>query len=212
MWTILFVILAIIVVILIWGAFANAAKEAEWHPSSKGNQTKIENDNRLTVFESDGGWKFSCAMNRPDSEAYFSDPFETQQEAMRASVDFANDRNTSERTKREKSREKHDQMAFEAAKNAQSFFEATNSEVAEMHSQNKFLLKDLRPLRKKIGRYRSRLIDATVVLKSEYLDDEADEALDIASDLKELENHTIDLIKWKEAKSDNPPPNMPEIS
>jgi hypothetical protein len=47
-----------------------------WHASENGNPTLLINGSRVTVFESDGGWKFCIATPTDgDDDPYFSDPY-----------------------------------------------------------------------------------------------------------------------------------------
>ncbi|KQU96778.1 hypothetical protein ASD00_18170 [Ensifer sp. Root31] len=51
----------------------------EWGASEKGNPTQIYHGKHVTVFESDGGWKFTIGDPNDRREPYFSEPYETVQ-------------------------------------------------------------------------------------------------------------------------------------
>lgn len=54
-----------------------ASKEQDWQPSENGNPVRIVGRTRLTVFQSDGGWKY-CIADVEKDDPYFSDPYQTE--------------------------------------------------------------------------------------------------------------------------------------
>lgn len=55
----------------------------DWVRSERGNLTATIGNRRVTVFASDGGWKYVFADNtRDDDDAYFSDPYATESMAQ----------------------------------------------------------------------------------------------------------------------------------
>lgn len=54
-----------------------------WHWSSGGNPQIVYRGTRVTIFESDGGWKFCLADDaKEDDDPHFSEAYETQDAAM----------------------------------------------------------------------------------------------------------------------------------
>lgn len=54
----------------------------KWHKSENGNPTGIHEGFRVTVFPSDGGWKYVLARaDRDEAEPFFSEPYETVEAA-----------------------------------------------------------------------------------------------------------------------------------
>lgn len=87
----------LIVLIAIIGAAIVAARHragdghgGKWQSSNRGNPTTIVSGTRVTVFPSDGGWKYVVSDERAgdDDEPEFSDPFETQEQAKHEAFAF----------------------------------------------------------------------------------------------------------------------------
>ncbi len=50
----------------------------QWQMSENGNPMMLFGQTRVTVFESDGGWKYCIADIEEDDDPHFSDPYESQ--------------------------------------------------------------------------------------------------------------------------------------
>lgn len=54
---------------------------AHWQTSERGNAMMIYGSRRLTVFPSDGGWKYCIATGENDDDPFFSDPYRSEDHA-----------------------------------------------------------------------------------------------------------------------------------
>lgn len=57
------------------------ANRALWQASDRGNAMMVYGRKRLTVFPSDGGWKYCIAKGEHDEDPYFSDPYQSEEQA-----------------------------------------------------------------------------------------------------------------------------------
>lgn len=99
-WIFLFAIGAIGAVI--WSAIRGAG----WRTSSGGNQTRLYKGSRITVFESDGGWKYCIADPDDRTPPYFSDPYSSQEAATHEAMVFMDGGESRYQTKRESRQQK----------------------------------------------------------------------------------------------------------
>jgi hypothetical protein len=96
----------------------DATRRSQWVSSESGNPTTTYQGWRLTVFESDGGWKYCIADHNDRREPEFSEPYETKDIAMEEGqrrIDGRNPRNQSlpeARRALRRQREKEQQYTF----------------------------------------------------------------------------------------------------
>lgn len=84
------VLLGALAALLVIAIFFRRRAEGQWRTSSRGNATTIISGHRVTVFQSDGGWKY-CIADPADGEApYYSEVFETEDTARQEAVAHAN--------------------------------------------------------------------------------------------------------------------------
>ena len=87
---------------IVWLSIRGAA----WRTSMTGNKTRIYKGSRVTVFESDGGWKYCIADPHDRDPPYFSDPYPSQEAAIHeamAAMDGARSKYLTKRETREQS-------------------------------------------------------------------------------------------------------------
>ncbi|MDK1494124.1 hypothetical protein QN219_29565 [Sinorhizobium sp. 7-81] len=62
---------------------------AHWQTSDRGNPMILYGGQRLTVFPSDGGWKYCIAKGENDDDPYFSDPYRSEEHAKNEALAHA---------------------------------------------------------------------------------------------------------------------------
>lgn len=84
---------------IIWQAMKSSG--GGWSTSTNGNPTRIYRGSRVTVFPSDGGWKFCIADPDDDDDPYFSDPYSTLEAAKHEAIALIDGTGSKFSTKRE---------------------------------------------------------------------------------------------------------------
>lgn len=193
---------------VIWSAIRGAG----WRTSSSGNQTRLYKGSRVTVFESDGGWKYCIADPDDRTPPYFSDPYPSQEAATHEAMVFMDGGESRYQTKREIREAELEARSIEAAASAPAFCAEVYREVEEFHQSGKFTLTKLRPLKKKVSREIEALKNSYQHLYSEGNQLQADDIWAIRKKLQLLDQHLEELITWHQsgAKSERgSPPAIP---
>lgn len=83
------VLVGALAALLVIGLLFRRRAEGRWRTSSRGNATTTISGARVTVFESDGGWKYCLADPTEGGAPYYSQVFETQDAAKGAAIAHA---------------------------------------------------------------------------------------------------------------------------
>lgn len=81
------VLVAAAVAYFLYEKYLKQPPSDKWVISENGNYTTLINGRRLTVFESDGGYKFCCAIGDED-DPYFSDVYDEFSSAQHEALAF----------------------------------------------------------------------------------------------------------------------------
>jgi len=181
-----------------------------WSASEAGNQTRTYANQRVTVFESDGGWKYCIAHLGEDDDPYFSDPYETQAAAKACALAFLDGRDAPFQTKRETREAEHAQQATAFGREAPARLITYQAELRSMYTDEKFLLTPLRKLKKSCSRDEKMLIEAYKESYSRIGEAASSHLWEMKAQFNAIEANVDDLIKWieeggKKAKTSPPP-------
>lgn len=175
----------------------------EWGASEKGNPTQIYHGKDVTVFESDGGWKFTIGDPNDRREPYFSEPYETvdiaKTEALRHMNRLPSLHQSLPEQRREKRRQKEEEQREEFVSNEPEIIAALAASADAAAN-----VTELRKIERK-AETQLRHVDRVVGSIAIYGSDEAiEKALIVQKEARELlENIRMRVAELKEKPRNN---------
>ncbi|KRD56479.1 hypothetical protein [Ensifer sp. Root278] len=160
-------------------------RRQEWGASEKGNPTQVYKGKNVTVFESDGGWKFTIGDPNDRREPYFSEPYETvdiaKTEALRHMNRLPSLHQSLPEQRREERRQKEEEQREEFVSNEPEIIAALAASVDTAAN-----ITELRKIERKAEtqlRRVDRVVDSIAIYGS---DDAIEKALLVQKDAREL--------------------------
>ncbi|KAB2743540.1 hypothetical protein [Brucella anthropi] len=192
----LWLIFGVVCVALIVFVAVRTSKPESWRVSESGNQTQIYGGSRVTVFPSDGGWKYCISAPFGDDDPYYSDRYATQEEAMECGMAFLDVRPDPHKTMREIREERALHSALNETSSSIPVLKQLTDAINDMHLKGKFLVKDITAIKKTSDKQKRALVE---VYKHHYIEDRETEAANIwqtREGFSELSEHCDALLVW----------------
>ncbi|GLR55130.1 hypothetical protein KYK30_31760 [Shinella yambaruensis] len=210
MWVIIAAIIAGII-----GFFWRPRAVSTWQVSENGNKTRIVDGTRVTIFASDGGWKYCLADQGNRYEPFFSDRYRSEAEAIESALADIEGRDSPHKSTRQLRDEREAVRAAEVISAAPETFTKAQSQLSDMHASQKFKLTELRPIQKRLERLQKNLLQAFPHAADASDQQKSDELWAFYDKVKRLEEHSRALITWKEGEGNGTsltPPTWPGVN
>jgi len=193
------------------GSVIWALMRGGWRASSNGNQTRIYKGSRITIFESDGGWKYCIADPSDQTPPYFSDPYPSQTETTASCLALIDGYGDPNKTKRELRYEAEDARNARWAEDAAAIYDKCKSQIDAMISSGDYKLTGLRSIQKNASRQVDRTRYAYQHLYSQGEAEKAQQIWDLRDRYKKMDEAASSLIRWMESGTENERSNPPSI-
>ncbi|WP_273785601.1 hypothetical protein [Brucella intermedia] len=192
--------------------FASRTSGSEtWRVSEKGNRTQIYGGSRVTVFQSDGGWKYCISAPFGDDDPYYSDRYATQEEAMECGMAFLDGRPDPHKTMREIREERVLNSALEETTSSIPVLKELTDAINDLHLTGKFLVRGITAIKKTSDKQKRALVE---VYKHHYIEGRETEAANIwqtREAFNEISEHCDALLVWLRSAPKNERGETPEF-